>query len=144
MSRKLVPVVGGRIERFCAVYVIAPVGKQSPVAIGQAEDPLRRLSTMQSDNFHEIELRHHRFTVDAKVASRVVSLCHARLREHGRHRRGVWFDMGADEALSALESAAAVCGIVLMTPESYLSICRPEREIRAEKTARRLGLRLLS
>lgn len=84
------------------IYVIGV--SNSPVKIGVADRVNQRLSNLQIGCPDELVI-HHQFRTIYKLAQKTEAEVHRRLS--GKHRRGEWFDITADEARETILSVLA-------------------------------------
>lgn len=75
----------------CYIYVIAEHGAERPVKIGVAQDPLKRLSSMQSGNHRKLTLRHQVLCDNKDHGVAVEAALHAWFA--ARRGLGEWFDV---------------------------------------------------
>jgi hypothetical protein len=95
-----------------AVYVVQSL--RGPIKIGVAENPERRLSTLQGGNPDEIRLEFYLCCADRESAYQVEAHLH---RRYAAYRvNGEWFSIGIDSVISdiqwSLQLSRAVEGIV--------------------------------
>lgn len=79
-----------------SVYIIAPVGAETPCKIGVSDQPYGRLETLRSGSplpLEIVELYQEPDRVSAMALEREFHEAHADCRLHGE-----WFDISAEEA----------------------------------------------
>ncbi len=90
----------------------------SPVKIGIADDPVRRLSGMQKDNFLKLVIYAHWWVAGRIVAARAEK--NFKVKHRGQNIRGEWFDMEPDEAVRLAGREISDIGAAVFTEEELI------------------------
>jgi len=89
-------------EGFHSLYLVT-TERNAPVKVGVAEDPVRRLSDLQTANFNLLRLHRFWWLAGRQVSERIERA----FKDHFSPRcvRGEWFDLPLPEAEAFVEAA---------------------------------------
>ena len=114
MGRKLCGGVAKPDGDFCSIYAIGTKEK-TPIKIGYALDPKKRLSSINSGNHVDMFVHYHVWVADMRLAQRVEAECHRLLDKAGKRIKREWFSINVEWAKKVIAVAAQNLNIVLFS-----------------------------
>jgi hypothetical protein len=113
---------------YCGVYVIS-TDSLTPCKVGVSVNPSKRLATLQTSHWRELQVSEYRWCETVADAGRVEKEAHNILRANGKALLGEWFDVRPTEAVEIIEWAALTVGAAIHAEPPNDSIRQRLQEI---------------
>lgn len=94
-----------RMAQVHCVYIVAPIGKDTPIKISITCNPAQRMSSMQIGNWASLEYAFLLWCPGVAVATRIKNACHFDFIS--QKISGEWFHVTRQQAKLAMELKAA-------------------------------------
>jgi hypothetical protein len=118
-------------QGFHSVYLVTPQ-QSTPVKVGIARDPLRRLVGLQNAHFEQLRLHRYWWLAGRPISTRIEQA----FKEQFAHAmiRGEWFDIPLSEAEAFIESTLRAIGTWGMRQEEIARLMQQCEHHRIERS----------